>query len=68
MKKEHGFGWLAGLVVLIGIGMLVGMLIFTEAIYAFGVFGAFVLFSVAALIFAWFYDRRPPKGYPDDSA
>jgi hypothetical protein len=68
MKKEHGFGWLAGLVVLIGVGMLIGFVIWSRAIYAFGIFGAFILLAVALLIFGWVYDRRLEKRYPDDSA
>jgi hypothetical protein len=67
MGKEHGFGWLAGIVVLIGIGMLVGFLIFTRAVYAFGIFGAFLLLGVGLLIFGWVYDRRLEKKYPDES-
>jgi len=68
MKKEHGFGWLAGLVVLIGIGMLVAFFIWSRAIYAFGLFGAFLLLAAALLIFGWVYDRRLEKQYPDESA
>lgn len=68
MKKEHGFGWLAGLVVLIGVGMLIGFAIWSRAIYAFGIFGAFILLAVALLIFGWVYDRRLEDRYPDDSA
>ena len=68
MDKERGFGWLAGIIVLIGVGMLVGFLIFSRAIYAFGIFGAFILLAVALLIFGWVYDRRLDDRYPDDSA
>jgi hypothetical protein len=68
MKKEHGFGWLAGLVVLIGVGMLIGFAIWSRAIYAFGIFGAFILLAAALLIFGWVYDRRLDNRYPDDSA
>ena len=68
MKKEHGFGWLAGLVVLIGVGLLIGFVIWSRAIYAFGVFGAFLVLAVALLIFGWVYDRRLAQKYPDDSA
>ena len=68
MDKERGFGWLAGIIVLIGVGMLVGFLIFSRAIYAFGLFGAMILLAAALLIFGWVYDRRLEKQYPDDSA
>jgi hypothetical protein len=65
--QERGFGWLAGIVVLIGIGMLVGWLIFSRAVYAFGIFGAFILLAAALLIFGWAYDRRLEKQYPDET-
>jgi hypothetical protein len=65
--QERGFGWLAGIVVLIGIGMLVGWLIFSRAVYAFGIFGAFILLAAALLIFGWVYDRRLEKQYPDET-
>ena len=66
MNKEHGLGWLLGLIVLGGIGMFIVFLIFTRAIYAFGIFGAFILLAVALLIFGWVYDRRLDKKYPDE--
>jgi hypothetical protein len=66
--KERGFGWYAGIIVLIGIATMIGFLIFTRAIYAFGIFGAFVLLAVAALVYGWIYDRRLAEKYPDDSA
>jgi Flp pilus assembly protein TadB len=68
MKKEHGFAWLAGMVVLIGVVVLVGFVIWSRAIYAFGLFGAFLVLAVALLIFGWVYDRRLDKRYPDESA
>ena len=67
MGKEHGFGWLAGMVVLIGVGTLIGFLIFDRAVYRFGIFGALVLFAAALLIFGWVYDRRLDEKYPDNS-
>jgi hypothetical protein len=67
VDKERGMGWLAGLVVLIGLGCLVGFLIFSRAVYAFGIFGAFILLAAALLIFGWVYDRRLDKKYPDES-
>jgi hypothetical protein len=62
---QRGFGWLAGIIALIGVAMLVGFLIFFEAVYAFGFFGAFLLLSVGLLVFGWFYDRRQDK-YPTE--
>ena len=64
--EDRGFGWLAGIVFLIGLAMLVGFLIFTEAVYAFGFFGAFVLVSIGLLVFGWVYDRRQDKTYPTE--
>jgi len=64
--EERGFGWLAGIIALIGIAMLVGFLIFSRAVYAFGIFGAFLLVAVALLVFGWVYDRRLDKSYPTE--
>ena len=68
IDDSKGFGWLAGMVLLIGVIALVGFLIFTRWIYAFGIFGGFALLAVGLLLFGWFYDRRAAKQYPDDSA
>jgi hypothetical protein len=62
----RGFGWLAGIVLLIGVIMMVGFLIFTRAIYAFGLFGAFAVLAVGLLLFGWIYDRRQDKKYPTE--
>jgi hypothetical protein len=35
-------------------------------VYAFGIFGAFLLVGVALLIFGWVYDRRLDKRYPTE--
>jgi hypothetical protein len=67
MNKEHGLGWLIGIVLLIGLAVMVGFLIFTRAIYAFGIFGAFILLAVALLLYGWWYDRRLEKQYPDET-
>ena len=64
--EDRGFGWLAGIVFLIGLAMLVGFLIFSRAVYAFGFFGAFVLVSIGLLVFGWVYDRRQDKTYPTE--
>jgi heme A synthase len=65
--KERGMGWLAGVIVLIGLGIFVVFLIFSRAVYAFGLFGALILLAVAVLLFGWIYDRRLDKKYPDES-
>ena len=64
--EDRGFGWLAGIVFLIGLAMLVGFLIFSRAVYAFGFFGAFLLVAVGLLVFGWVYDRRQDKQYPSE--
>jgi len=64
--KERGFGWLAGVVVLIGLAGLVAFMIFWEAVYALGFFGALILLAAALLVFGWVYDRRLDKKYPTE--
>ena len=66
MDKERGFGWMAGMVVLIGLLCLIGFLIWSRAVYAFGIFGAFLLLAVGLLIFGAVYDRRLDKKYPTE--
>jgi hypothetical protein len=68
IDDSRGFGWMAGIVLLIGLATMVGFLIFTRAIYAFGIFGAFLVLCVALLVYGWVYDRRLDKRYPDESA
>jgi hypothetical protein len=53
--------WLAGLVLLGGLGLLIVLLIFSRAFYAWGIFGAFIVFAAALLIFGWFYDKRATR-------
>jgi hypothetical protein len=60
-----GFGFyakLAGLILVIGIGVFIAFLIFARAIYAWGFFGAFLVIAIAMLAFGWLYDRRHPNG------
>ena len=58
---------MVGIVLLIGLAVMVGFLIFTRAIYAFGIFGAFILIAVALLLYGWWYDRRLDEKYPDET-
>jgi hypothetical protein len=53
--------WLAGLTLLCGLGLLVALWIFWRALYAWGLFGAFIVIAAALLIFGWFYDKRAAK-------
>lgn len=66
LDDSRGFGWLAGITLLIAVIMLVGFLIFSRAVYAFGFFGAFLLLSAGLLIYGWVYDRRQDKKYPTE--
>jgi hypothetical protein len=50
-------------VVGIGIAVAILFLIISAALFAWGVFGAFVVFAALALGVAWFYDRRKVAEY-----
>ena len=49
---------LAGILVIVGVLMLIGVWIFWRAWYAWGFFGAFLAIAVVAILFGWVYDRR----------
>jgi hypothetical protein len=60
-----GFGFyakLAGLILVIGIGVFIAFLIFARAIFAWGFLGAFLVVAIVLLAFGWLYDRRHPSG------
>ena len=65
-EDEEGLGtrfWLklfAGILA-IGIVLLIGLLVFWRALYAWGFFGAFVAIAVVSLVFGWIYDRRKAR-------
>jgi hypothetical protein len=66
MDDKEGLGgrfylWLAGITVLCGIGLLIAFSIFTRALYAWGIFGGFLVIAAALLVFGWFWDRRAAK-------
>jgi len=70
MEEGPGFKfWAAlfGLVIVGSIVALVLMLLFTKAVYAWGVFGVLIAVSLVLLVFAWFYDRRQAKRYQGDA-
>ena len=54
---------LFGVVIVGSIVALILMLIFTRAVYAWGVFGVLIAFSILLLGVAWIYDRRQAKRY-----
>ena len=63
--EREGFGTrfylkLAGGLVAIGILLLIGLLIFWRALYAWGFFGALVALAVVLIVAGWIYDRRNP--------
>jgi hypothetical protein len=55
--------WMVAAVVGIGIAVAVLFLIISAALFAWGVFGAFVVFAALALGVAWIYDRRKVAEY-----
>ena len=55
------YAGLAGVVLACGVVALVMILLFSRAVYAWGVFGAFIVLAAALLLFAWFYDRRQAR-------
>ena len=64
-EREEGLGTrfylkLAGGLAAIGLVLLIGLLVFWRALYAWGFFGAFLVLAVLLIIAGWFYDRRNP--------
>jgi Na+/melibiose symporter-like transporter len=68
MEDVGGWRFVVGVlasVVAIGIGLLLVFAVFNRAAMAWGLFGAFAVFVVLLLVFAWFWDRRQVRDYPD---
>jgi len=64
MEEGSGFRFwagFAGIVLAAGIVGLILLIIFSRAVYAWGFFGAFLLFVAVMLVIAWFYDRRQKR-------
>ena len=65
-EGEEGLGtrfWLklfAGILA-VGFVILIALLVFWRALYAWGFFGVVVFIAVASLVFGWIYDRRHPR-------
>jgi hypothetical protein len=57
--------WLGLIAAIIGIGIAVGIafVIISSAFFRWGILGAFVFFSLLALGFSWYYDRRQQRKY-----
>lgn len=67
---EDGLGfkfflWLAGIIIVGGLVLLVAFLIFSRAVYAWGILGGFLAFAVVVLIFGWIYDKRHAHDYDE---
>jgi len=68
MEDVGGFRFVLGVfaaVIGIGIGLLLVFVVFDRAAMAWGLFGAFAVFVVLLLVFAWFYDKRQVRDYPE---
>jgi hypothetical protein len=68
-KEGLGFrfyAWLALMVILGGVGLMVLLLIFSRAIYAWGLLGAFLVLSAVLLMIGWFFDRRQVQKYGEE--
>jgi hypothetical protein len=64
--QEQGLGFrfyarLAGIGILVAIVGLILMLIFSRALYAWGIFGTFLLLAVVLLVIGWVIDRRDAR-------
>jgi hypothetical protein len=71
-RDDDGLGarfwlWLAAVLVLGGLALLVLLLIFSRAVYAFGFFGGFLVLALLALLFGWFWDKREARRYAGES-
>ena len=55
------YAGLAGVVIACGLVALVMILIFSRAVYAWGVLGAFIVLAAALLLFGWIFDRRAAR-------
>lgn len=68
MEDVGGWRFVVGVlasVVAIGIGLLLVFVVFDRAAMAWGLFGAFAVFVMILLTFAWIYDRRQVQDYPE---
>ena len=64
--ENEGLGFrfyagLAGVVLACGLVALVMILLFSRAVYAWGVLGAFLVLAAALLLFGWIFDRRAAR-------
>jgi hypothetical protein len=59
------WGRMAGLMILLAVGLLIIFLILNRAFYAWGAFGALLFVAAVLLGIAWFYDRRQVARYDE---
>lgn len=52
---------LFGLFIVGAIALFIFLIIFTKAVYAWGILGAFLALAAIALFFAWLHDRREQR-------
>jgi hypothetical protein len=68
---DLGFGFwakLAGVFLLGAIALVIVLAVFTRAVYAWGIFGAFLGLAAIALIAGWIFDRHDAKERQDAGA
>jgi hypothetical protein len=66
MEEKLGFKffvWLAAVVIGGGIALLIILLLFSRAVYAWGFLGAFIVLAAVLLLIGWLYDRREARRY-----
>ena len=51
----------AGIVVAIGIAVWVFVILISRAVYAWGLFGMFLVLAVVLMVFGWMVDRREAR-------
>jgi hypothetical protein len=55
------YAGLAGVCIACGLVALVMILLFSRAVYAWGVLGAFIVLAAVLLLFGWIFDRRAAR-------
>jgi lipoprotein signal peptidase len=68
-RDDDGIGFsfyarLAGIVVVAGVVAMIVMLVFFRAVYAWGILGALIVFSLLLLGAGWVLDRRSTRRRP----
>jgi heme A synthase len=67
--EELGFrfyAWLAAVIVGGALVLLIVLLLFSKAIYAFGFLGAFLVLAAVLLLVGWIFDRREQRKYAEE--